>query len=130
MISRWSSPCPPMRTWPVSSSVLTRKDGSSSASFWSALESLSWSVLVFGSIAISMTGFGNSIRSRMIGASVVVMVSPVVVSLRPASATMSPVMHASTSSRELACIWSMRPTRCLASLVTLTTCDPVSSVPE
>src|SRR5260370_567346 len=36
MISRCSSPMPEMMVWPDSSSVCTRKDGSSCASRWSA----------------------------------------------------------------------------------------------
>ncbi len=50
----------------------------------------SWSALVFGSTATSMTGSGNSIRSRMIGFSGAHSVSPVVTSFSPTSATMSP----------------------------------------
>ena len=51
---------PAMIVWPVSWSVVTRNDGSSPASFASAPPSFSWSALVFGSIAIEMTGSGNS----------------------------------------------------------------------
>jgi hypothetical protein len=53
--------------WPVSSLRLTRNVGSSSASFWMAVESFSWSPLVFGSIATEMTGSGNVIDSRTMG---------------------------------------------------------------
>src|SRR5450756_847723 len=60
-MSRWSSPIPPMTVWPVSGSSLTRKVGSSSASFWMATDSFSWSPLVFGSMATSMTGSGKVI---------------------------------------------------------------------
>ena len=42
---------PEMTVWPVSSSFLTWNVGSSSASFWIAMPSFSWSPLVFGSIA-------------------------------------------------------------------------------
>ncbi len=84
--SRWSSPIPLMIVWPVSSSSLTWKVGSSSASFWIAVESFSWSLLVFGSIATSMTGAGNVIDSRTTGACGSASVSPVVVSLRPITA--------------------------------------------
>ena len=58
---------PAMIVWPVSSSVWTRKVGSSSASRWIAMPSFSWSDLVLGSTACSMTGFGNSIDSSTIG---------------------------------------------------------------
>ena len=88
--SRWSSPIPAMRVWPDSSSVWTRKVGSSSARRWSAIPSLSWSALVFGSIATSMTGSGNVIDSRTIGWSGSVSESPVKVFLRPTAAAMSP----------------------------------------
>jgi hypothetical protein len=50
---------PEMIVWPVSSSVRTRNVGSSSESDLSALPSLSWSDLVFGSIATWMTGLGE-----------------------------------------------------------------------
>ena len=65
--SRWSSPIPQMIVWPVSSSVRTWNVGSSSDSEFSALPSLSWSILVLGSMATEMTGSGNSIRSRITG---------------------------------------------------------------
>ena len=83
-ISRWSSPIPLMIVWPNSWSVVTRKLGSSAARRLSATPIFSWSALVLGSTATSMTGSGNSIRSRMIGLFGSHSVSPVVVSLRPA----------------------------------------------
>src|SRR5688500_9343412 len=55
---------PAMMVWPVSSSVLTTKVGSSSESRWMAVPSFSWSLLVFGSMATSITGAGNVIDSR------------------------------------------------------------------
>ena len=58
---------PEMTVWPVSSSVRTRNVGSSSDSDLSALPSLSWSVLVLGSMATWITGSGKIIRSRMTG---------------------------------------------------------------
>ena len=58
---------PLMMVWPDSASVETRKDGSSAASLCSATPIFSWSALVLGSTAISMTGSGNSIFSRMTG---------------------------------------------------------------
>nr|KEO72268.1 hypothetical protein DA06_28385 [Georgenia sp. SUBG003] len=85
-MSRWSSPMPPMTVWPVSSSRRTEKVGSSSASFWIAVLSFSWSPLVFGSMATWMTGSGNVIDSRMTGASRAQRVSPVVTSFRPMNA--------------------------------------------
>ena len=67
MISRCSSPMPAMIVWPVSVSVRTRNVGSSSASLASDEPSFSWSALVFGSMAMSMTGSGNTIDSRSTG---------------------------------------------------------------
>ena len=50
----------------------------------------SWSDLVFGSTAIAMTGSGNVMRSSVITLFVAQSVSPVVTSLRPTAAAMSP----------------------------------------
>ena len=74
---------PAMIVWPVSSSVWTWNVGSSSESALSALPSLSWSTLVFGSMATEITGSGNSMRSSTIGWAGSQSVSPVVVFLRP-----------------------------------------------
>src|SRR3546814_10505268 len=60
----------------------------------------SWSALVLGSTLSSITGSGNSIRSRMIGCCGSHSVSPVVVSLRPAIATISPAKASSMSRSE------------------------------
>src|SRR5712675_2203231 len=65
--SRCSSPMPEMIVWPVSSSVLTWKVGSSSASRWIAVPSFSWSLLVLGSMATLITGAGKVIDSRITG---------------------------------------------------------------
>ena len=119
-----------MIVWPVSSSVRTWKVGSSSDERAERLASLSWSTLVFGSIATEITGSGNSMRSSTIGCAGSQSVSPVVVFLRPTAATMSPAKTASLSSRWLACIWRMRPTRSFLSLVALSTGLPAASLPE
>ena len=50
---------PAISVWPVSSSVRTRKVGSSSARRCRPAPSLSWSAFVFGSTATEMTGSGN-----------------------------------------------------------------------
>ena len=110
---------PAMMVWPVSASERTRKVGSSSCSFWSAVPSLSWSALVLGSMATSITGLGNFIASRMIALSSSDSVSPVRVSLSPIAAAMSPASTSSISSRLLACICSSRPIRSRLSLVLL-----------
>ncbi len=96
---------PEMTVWPVSSSFLTLKVGSSSASFWIAVPSFSWSTLVFGSMATEMTGSGNVIDSSTIGFAGSARVSPVVVCFRPMTAQMSPAPTEASSSRLLACIW-------------------------
>ena len=72
--------------WPVSSSRETWNVGSSSARRWIAVDSFSWSALVFGSTATWMTGSGNVMDSSTIGACGSHKVSPVVVSLRPITA--------------------------------------------
>ena len=50
---------PEIRVWPDSSSVFTWKVGSSSDSFARAMLIFSWSALVFGSTATSITGSGE-----------------------------------------------------------------------
>jgi len=95
---------PAMIVWPVSSSVRTWKVGSSSERRWIAVPSFSWSPLVLGSIATWMTGAGKFIDSRTTGCLSSQSVSPVVVSLRPMTATMSPAPTLEISSRLFACI--------------------------
>ena len=77
-----------------------------------------------------MTGSGKTIFSRMMGASGAQSVSPVEASFRPTKATMSPVATEVTSSRLLACIWRMRPTRSLRPLVAFRTVSPEFILPE
>ena len=96
---------PAMIVCPVSSSVCTRKVGSSSASRWMAVPSFSWSDLVFGSMACSITGAGKSIDSSATGCAWSHSVSPVVVSFRPITATIWPAPTDAISCRLLACIW-------------------------
>ena len=60
--------------------------GSSSASFWIAVDSFSWSPFVRGSIATEMTGSGKVIDSSTIGWAGSHRVSPVVVSFSPMNA--------------------------------------------
>ena len=81
---------PEMMVWAVSSSVRTRKVGSSSDRANRALDILSWSALVLGSTATWITGSGNSRVSSTITLSGSHSVSPVRVFLRPMPATMSP----------------------------------------
>ena len=119
MISRCSSPMPAISVWPVSSCVFTRKVGSSSERRARPAASLSWSDFVFGSTATSITGSGNTMFSSRIGLAGSVSVSPVVVNLRPTAAAISPAPISSRSSRWLACICRMRPTRSFLSLVAL-----------
>jgi hypothetical protein len=130
MISRWSSPIPEMIVWPVSSSVVTRNVGSSSARRASPLPSLSWSAFDFGSTATAITGSGNVIDSSTIGADSTASVSPVVVDLSPTPAAMSPAPISSRSSRWFACIWRMRPMRSVLPVVVFRTRSPALTVPE
>ena len=74
---------PEIRVWPDSSSVLTWKVGSSSESLARAMPIFSWSPLVFGSTATSMTGSGKVMDSREIGAFSSHRVSPVETFFRP-----------------------------------------------
>ncbi len=115
---------PAMIVWPVSSSVETRNVGSSSARRWSAVASLSWSPLVFGSIATEITGSGKVIDSRTIGSESIASVSPVVVNLSPTAAAISPAAISSRSSRWFACIWRMRPMRSVFPFVVFSTRSP------
>ena len=121
---------PEISVSPVSSSERTWKVGSSSASRASAVPSFSWSALVFGSIDTAITGSGNSIVSSLIGASGAHSVSPVEVCFRPTPATMSPAKMSSRSSRWLACISRMRPTRSWRPVLAFRTFVPVPSLPE
>ncbi len=96
---------PAMIVWPVSSSALTVKVGSSSERRWIAVPSFSWSPFVLGSIATSITGAGNVIDSRMTWFCGSHRVWPVLVSFRPMTATIWPAPTDAISSRLLACIW-------------------------
>ncbi len=130
MISRCSSPIPEMSVCPVSSSVRTRKVGSSSDRRWRPLPSLSWSPFVFGSTATEITGSGKVIDSSTIGAVSIASVSPVVVCLSPTPAAISPAPMLSRSSRWFACIWRMRPIRSVLPVVVLRTRSPALIWPE
>ena len=119
-----------MIVWPLSMSVSTRNDGSSAASRCRPWLIFSWSFLVFGSMAISITGSGKVIVSSTTGFCGSQSVSPVVVSFRPASAMMSPANASSISSRLIACIIIMRPTRSRFSLVEFISWSPFLIDPE
>ena len=71
------------------------------------MPSFSWSALVFGSMATSMTGAGNVMDSRTTGLATSHSVSPVVVSFRPDDGDdLDPRYRArASSSRLFACIW-------------------------
>src|SRR5574344_3032911 len=62
----------------------------SSASLPKAIPIFSWSAFVFGSTATLITGSGKSILSRITGSFSEAKVSPVIVSLRPTTAPISP----------------------------------------
>jgi len=82
---------------PVSSSVFTRKVGSSSTNLVIANPIFSWSSFVFGSIAIEITGLGKLIDSKIIGSFRSQRVSPVVVFFIPTMAAISPAETSSIS---------------------------------
>ncbi len=130
MMSKWSSPIPAIIVWPDSSSEETLNDGSSLASLPRAIPIFSWSTLVLGSTATAITGSGNSILSRTILSFMSQRVSPVVTSLRPIAAAMSPALTSLISSRSLECIWTIRPMRSFLSLDELYTKSPDFKTPE
>ena len=104
IISKCNSPIPLKIVWPVSSSVRTRKVGSSSTNLAIAIPILSTSACVLGSIAIDITGSGKVILSNTIGLSSLHNVSPVFISLNPTAAPISPASIKSTGFCLLACI--------------------------
>jgi hypothetical protein len=59
-----------------------------------------------------------------------VRLSPVVTSLSPTAAAMSPARTSLISERSLACIWSSRPIRSFLSLIGLKTVSPELNTPE
>ena len=75
---------------PVSSSVFTRNVGSSSTSLAIAMPILSTSACVLGSTATAITGSGINMFSRVIGWFSSQRVSPVLISLKPTAAAISP----------------------------------------
>ena len=122
MISRCSSPMPEMIVWFVSGSVWTRNVGSSSASLTSPF----WQLVLVG-LGLRLDGDGDHRLGELHRleddrlASRRTSVSPVFTSLRPMAAAMSPANTSSRSSRLLACICRMRPTRSRLSFVALKT---------
>ena len=91
--------------WPEASSVLTWNVGSSSDSLAKDIPNLSISALVFGSTAIPITGSGKSILSKTIGAFSLDKVSPVLISLNPTPAPISPASITLIEFCLLECIW-------------------------
>ena len=108
----------------------TLKEGSSFANLASASPIFSWSPLVFGSTAISITGSGNSIGSKIIWLDESHKVCPVIVCFKPASATISPVDADLISSLSLACINNILPTRSSFPVLLFITPVPEFNVPE
>ena len=116
--------------WPDSSSVRTRNEGSSFAKRFKAIPIFSWSALVLGSTATWITGSGNSMRSKMIGALSSHRVSPVVTSFKPMAAAMSPARTSSISVRSAAVICTRRPIRSRVPFTELITVSPDFNTPE
>ena len=129
-MSRCNSPIPAMIVCPVSWFVYVLNVGSSSASFANAIPIFSCATLSFGSIAISITGSGNSIDSNITGWSISHKVSPVVTSFSPTAAAISPAYTLSISSLWLECICSILPILSFLSLFEFNTVEPDSNVPE
>ena len=73
-----------------SSSVSTRKEGSSAIIFDRAMPSLSTAALSVGAMAMEITGSGNTMGSRVAGLLTSQRVWPVCVVFMPSKATMSP----------------------------------------
>ncbi len=115
---------------PESGSVVMRKDGSSWTILFRATPSFSVPALSFGASAIEMTGSGNTIGSSVAGFFASASVWPVCVFFMPSSATMSPACAESSSSRELACISTMRPIRSVLPVKVFSTLSPFLIRPE
>ena len=130
IISRCNSPIPAIIVWPVSWFVYALKVGSSSANFAKAIPIFSWAALSFGSIAISITGSGNSIDSSITGLFSSHKVSPVVTFFKPTAAAISPAYTFSISSLWFACICRILPILSFLSLLEFNTEEPDSNVPE
>ena len=104
--------------------------GSSSASFARAIPIFSLLALSFGSIAISITGSGNSIDSNTTGCAGSQSVSPVDTSFNPTAAAISPAYTFSISCLWFACINKILPILSFLSLFAFNTVEPASNVPE
>ncbi len=120
---------PEIKVCPVSSSDLTLNVGSSSDNFIKASPNLSWSALVLGSIAIWITGSGNTIFSNKTLSSSVQRVSPVFVFFNPTIAAISPALISSKSSLLSACIKRILPTLSFLSETALYIYDPAFNFP-
>ena len=104
--------------------------GSSSANLANATPIFSLFALSLGSIAISITGSGNSIDSRITGWSGSHNVSPVDTSFNPTPAAISPAYTLSKSCLWLACIKRILPILSFLSFVAFSIVEPASQVPE
>ena len=102
---------PDSTVWPVSGSVRTASDGSSSTSRASADASRSVSVLLRASTATETTGSATVGGSRTSGAAGAHRVAPARAAFSPTTATMSPATAWSTSACRSACTRRIRPIR-------------------
>ena len=130
MISKCNSPIPAITVCPVSWFVYVLNVGSSSANFAKAIPIFSLLALSLGSIAISITGSGNSIDSSITGALGSHKVSPVDTSFNPTAAAISPAYTLFKSSLWFACINSNLPILSFLPLFAFNIVDPESNVPE
>ena len=86
--------------------------------------------LSLGSIAISITGSGNSIDSNITGCAGSQSVSPVDTSFNPTAAAISPAYTLSISCLWLECIKRILPILSFLSLFAFNIVEPASNVPE
>lgn len=128
--SRCSSPIPDRTVWPVSGSVRTTSDGSSSTSRASAADRRPASALLPASTATDTTGAAVFGGSRTSGASGAHSVDPARVPLSPTTATMSPATARSTSACRSAWTRRMRPIRSVRPVAASSTVSPFLIVPE
>ena len=130
MISRWSSPIPEIRVWPVSWSVRTRKVGSSSDRRQQAPCEL---VLVALRLRLDRDRddrLGVSIDSSLIGAVSTASSRRVDVFFRPTSAAISPAPISALLAMVSACICRMRLIRSVRPVAVFSTLSPPWTRPE
>ncbi len=120
---------PLIRSWPVWSSSLKVKVGSSWAKTARAFFSLTWSSAVPASMAMEMTGVGKCIFSSRIWLASLERVSPVCASFMPTMTPISPASIELMSSERSACMRRILATRSFLCFPTFITIWPFLIVP-